>query len=129
MECPCCKEPMIVLELHRVETDHCLVCGGIWLDAGELELLLESSEERDALLNSFQVEKPTTEARRKCPICRKKMKKISCGRDKKVLIDKCRRNDGLWFDRGELRGVIEAGGLDQDNKMLHLLRDMFGENR
>ncbi len=40
MNCPVCKEPMIVLELDEVEIDHCISCGGIWLDAGELELLI-----------------------------------------------------------------------------------------
>ena len=35
---------MITLELEDVEIDHCLDCGGIWLDAGELELLLDEPE-------------------------------------------------------------------------------------
>ena len=41
MDCPVCKDAMIVMELNEVEIDHCLSCSGIWLDAGELELLLE----------------------------------------------------------------------------------------
>ena len=39
MDCPVCSEPMIVLEYDRVEVDYCVSCQGLWLDAGELELL------------------------------------------------------------------------------------------
>ena len=45
MNCPACKNAMITLELADVEIDHCVGCGGIWLDAGELELLMEAPEE------------------------------------------------------------------------------------
>ena len=40
MDCPVCKNLMITLELDEVEIDHCLDCGGIWLDSGELEQLI-----------------------------------------------------------------------------------------
>lgn len=125
MDCPVCKEPMIVLELDEVEIDHCISCGGIWLDAGELELLLDDSAEKDKLLSSFEVNKHTKEKARKCPICLKRMVKVLCGVDKGVLIDKCRRNDGLWFDKGELEEMIKVGSFDKDNKVLALLEDMF----
>ena len=51
MNCPVCKNPMVVLELDQIEIDHCLHCGGIWLDAGELELLLETEEDKARLKN------------------------------------------------------------------------------
>lgn len=51
MICPVCKEPMVVLELDQVEIDHCINCGGIWFDAGELELLLETEKERTRFLS------------------------------------------------------------------------------
>ena len=45
MKCPVCKEPTIVLELDEIEIDYCTSCGGIWLDAGELDLLIEDEKE------------------------------------------------------------------------------------
>jgi Zn-finger nucleic acid-binding protein len=116
---------MIVLELDEVEIDHCISCGGIWLDAGELELLLEDSDEKDKLLSSFEVDKTRKEKVRRCPICLKKMEKIFCGKTEKVRIDKCRRNDGIWFDTGELEEIIEMGSFDKENRVLNLLKDMF----
>lgn len=125
MNCPVCKEPMIVLELDEVEIDNCISCGGIWLDAGELELLLEDSEEKGKLLNSFQIDETSKEKPRRCPICLKRMEKVLCGKDKKVCVDKCRRNDGIWFDEGELETVIKMGSFDKENRVLNLLKDMF----
>ncbi len=127
MDCPLCREAMIVLELDEVEIDHCISCGGIWLDAGEVELLLENSAEKDSLLSSFKVDKNTKERPRKCPICLRRMEKVLCGTDKKILIDKCRRNDGIWFDTGELEEIIKMGSFGKDNRVLNLLKDMFGK--
>jgi len=118
---------MIVLELNEVEIDHCIACGGIWLDAGELELLLEGAEQKDKLLSSFKVDKSSKEKRRKCPICLRRMEKVLCGTQKTVRIDRCRKNDGLWFDRGELHDIVKEGHFDEDNKVLTLLNDMFGK--
>ncbi len=125
MDCPACKEPMIVLELDEVEIDHCISCGGIWLDEGELELLLGTSTEKDKFLISFKADKHTKEKRRNCPICLKRMDKVLYGQDRKILIDKCCQNDGLWFDLGELEEIIKMGSFDKENKVLNLLKDMF----
>ena len=127
MDCPECREPMIVLELNEVEIDHCISCRGIWLDAGELELLLEDSGEKDGLLSSFKIDKSTKERSRKCPICLKRMEKVLCGTDKEVRIDKCRKNDGIWFDMGELEQIIKMGTFDKNSRVLDLLKDMFGK--
>ncbi len=108
MDCPVCKNAMITLELDDVEIDHCLDCGGIWLDAGELELLLGEPERAKSLLESFSVDSKCAEVKRKCPICDKKMHKVIVGDSKPtLLIDKCRRGDGLWFDNGELHQMIQ----------------------
>ena len=129
MDCPGCREPMLVLELDEVEVDYCPGCKGIWLDEGELELLLENSSKKDELLASFVTDKTTKEKPRKCPICLKKMEKVTFGRNRKILIDKCRKNDGLWFDKGELEEVIRMGSFDENNKVLNLLKDIFGQEK
>jgi len=126
MNCPVCvKEPMVVLELDGVEIDYCLSCKGIWLDAGELELLLESSTEKDRVLESFTSDLTCSEQKRRCPIGGKKMDKIRCGSDRSVTIDKCSVNHGLWFDRGELFTLIKMGSADEHTKVLTMLKDMF----
>ena len=100
MDCPVCKNAMIVLELAEVEVDYCTDCSGIWLDAGELELLLGDSQQTGQLLDSFKTDSACAEKPRKCPICLKKMQKIVVGpATPPLLIDKCTRGDGLWWRR------------------------------
>jgi len=126
VDCPVCKNAMIVLELAEVEVDYCTDCGGIWLDAGELELLLGDSQQAKQLLDSFKIDSNRTEKRRKCPICLKKMQKIVVGPSAPpLLIDKCTRGDGLWFDKGELQDILDRATLDKDNKIQKLLADIF----
>lgn len=126
MNCPVCNEPMVVLELEQVEVDHCPGCKGIWLDEGELEMLLDDADRAYGFLDSFEVDDQTAEKTRKCPICRKRMEKVLCGADSAVQIDRCGKNrDGLWFDCGELASILRLGGLGADSTVLDLLRSMF----
>ena len=121
---------MITLELADVEVDHCIDCGGIWLDVGELELLLGQPQQAKTLLDSFKTSTCCTEKVRKCPICLEKMQKISVGFSAPVLLlDKCQRGDGLWFDKGELQDILDRAQLDQDNKIQKLLADIFGSEQ
>jgi len=56
------------------------------------------------------------------------MRKIIVGSSKPVLlIDKCRKGDGLWFDKGELQDIFDRAQLDKDNRIQKLLADMFGQ--
>lgn len=126
MDCPVCKNAMIALELAEVEVDYCTACGGIWLDAGELELLLGNAQNAEQLLDSFKIDSHCTEKRRKCPICLKRMQKIIVGPSRPVLLlDKCPRGDGLWFDKDELQDILNRAKLDKDNKIQKLLADIF----
>lgn len=128
MDCPVCKNAMITLELAEVEIDYCTDCGGIWLDAGELEILLGNSGQAKVLLDSFKIDADCRETRRKCPICMKKMQKIIAGTSKPFLtLDKCPKADGLWFDKGELSDILTKAKLDKDSKIQKLLGDIFNE--
>lgn len=125
MKCPVCDELMIVLELDQIEIDYCTECEGIWLDGGELELLLEEASEKDKLLSSFRINKSSGEMKVRCPICSKKMEKVLVGSEDEVLLDRCKNHHGLWFNKCELYDVVRLGGLDEENKILTLLKEIF----
>ena len=129
MDCPVCQNAMIVLELDEVEIDYCTECKGIWLDSGELELLLEDAAESKAVLQSFGPGQ-TDEKPRKCPICLKKMEKVLVGGTggKQELIDRCKKEHGLWFDAGELEQVLKMGHFDDEGKVPRLLGELFCVN-
>ena len=129
LNCPVCKEPMVVLELEEVEIDRCVSCKGIWLDAGELEILLGDSATRNQFIESFRGDAAAKEKPRKCPICDRRMEKVLCGWDSPVRIDRCKRNDGIWLDRGELKEILESACFGSDRRVLDLLKEMFAGER
>lgn len=130
MNCPVCTNAMITLELADVEIDHCIDCGGIWLDAGELELLLKDSHAAKEILNSFKSDSSGCEEKRRCPICNKKMDKIIVAQSAPpLLIDRCPKIHGLWFDRGELKNIFDKAQFDSENKINKILADMFGSEK
>lgn len=109
MKCPVDKSVMMVVEHRRIELDFCLKCSGVWLDSGELELLISVLQAEGANLRPDDLltpEKAEIKARRKCPICGLKMDKVWIGREHKVMIDRCTIGHGLWFDSGELQRVL-----------------------
>jgi Zn-finger nucleic acid-binding protein len=47
MNCPNCNETLVMAERQGVEIDYCPKCRGVWLDKGELDKIIERSEQRD----------------------------------------------------------------------------------
>ena len=135
MKCPACSNLMIVVEHENIELDYCTDCSGVWFDAGELELLLESMELEGSSLSLDSIltspEAKSSEKKRKCPICRQKMKKATVGHEPEVLIDACQRGDGLWFDKGEVGQLITqlsdkpSGESDSQGRVITFLGEVF----
>ena len=124
MNCVSCKEPLIVLELDQIEIDYCVECGGIWLDSGELEALLEDPHEVLKVLEAVASGRTGQQSNRRCPICDKRMIESGIGSEPEINIDFCPNNHGIWFDRGELEGVLKF--FDQKHgRVVSLLQDMF----
>jgi Zn-finger nucleic acid-binding protein len=71
----------------------------------------------------------TGPGRHNCPICNKKMEEIALGQKHQVLIDRCHQGHGLWFDKGELKEIIDIMGGRANQKVAALLQDIFGEKK
>ncbi len=127
MDCPVCKEPMAVLEYDHVEVAYCMVCHGIWLDAGEIELLFGDAAACHALLAGGDIERARGERRRRCPICRKKMGKDVSSGDTPVTYDRCPAGHGLWFDEGELGEILKGGAAFAESEIGAFLGGVFTE--
>jgi Zn-finger nucleic acid-binding protein len=99
----------------------CPKCEGLWVDAATIERIYAERERQVSLL---QVVDPTVVPAvavedkvqyLPCPVCRKLMNRVNFAHYSNVIVDIC-KGHGTWFDRDELRRVIEfirAGGLDQ----------------
>lgn len=130
MNCPACKEPLIVLEHEDIEVDYCLACEGIWLDTGELELLFGDARKCGEFIAAGNPAHAQGEATRRCPICRKNMAKAVTGGDHPIVYDRCGRGDGLWFDKGELLEVLTRGApRENDDPVVKWLRALFDRGK
>lgn len=127
MNCPACMHPMMALEYDAVEVDYCGACKGVWLDAGELELLFGDTKCRTSFLQGGTATGARSEKPRRCPICGIKMAKEITRGDTPVVYDSCPRGDGLWFDQGELEQVLAQGHPHAGGEhVTAFLREVFG---
>jgi len=135
MDCPACKGVMMIVEHDRIELDYCTNCAGVWFDYGELDLLLERLDLDSSAFSMNTIlalpDREVKESARKCPICRKKMRKVIVGSEPEVLIDVCPRGDGIWFDGGEVQQVIKQlvdkspAGIAGEGKVISFLGEVF----
>ena len=106
MLCPACEIEMLVLEMLDVEIDYCHKCGGIWLDEGELELLIGDKSESSQVYKVLSDKNNSgKKGEKKCPVCRKRMNQVVIPIGKGLEIDKCQSAHGIWFDKGELQEI------------------------
>ena len=134
MICPVCQKAMIVVEHQKIELDYCTSCQGVWFDSGELELFLESAELESPSQTIKDVldlpEVKLTHRQLKCPVCRRGMKETAIG-EPSINIDVCRRGDGLWFDGGELNGLLRqlasklSTKASTEQRVITFLREVF----
>ncbi len=134
MLCPVCHKVMIIVEHHRIELDYCTQCGGVWFDASELDLFINACGlpgpdfSPETLLRKPEVKE--TPHPRKCPLCRQKLRDVAIG-EPAVIVDVCRRRQGIWFDGGEIQQLLTqmaartASPEDASRKVLEFLGDTF----
>jgi Zn-finger nucleic acid-binding protein len=99
----------------------CPNCEGLWADAASLEQIWADREKQAAILGMPSMIKPAEAGAIEekvrylpCPECRKLMNRINFARISNVVVDVC-KGHGTWFDRDELRRIVEfirGGGLD-----------------
>jgi Zn-finger nucleic acid-binding protein len=105
VDCPVCREPLIVAEREGIELDVCPWCRGLWFDAGELGLLAEKLGRPLQVPEGVMEHAVTAEKPRPCPRCDRAMEKVYLGTSPRVLLDRC-AGHGLWFDHGELGSLV-----------------------
>ncbi len=134
MICPACNNEMIVVEYNQIELDYCTSCKGIWFDNTELDLLLKSLKlDSSGYLLKNMLDQPelfSLEKQHRCPICKKTMRLIHPQEMTELVLDICPRNDGIWFDGGELGQLIKQIGSKPANqtgehKVFNFLGELF----
>lgn len=129
--CPDCHEPLVAFERDGIEIDRCVACHGTWLDAGELEQIVERAGlDARRIEAALQAAGRGVRGRRRCPRCRKRLSVIGVGDDARgrVELDHCPRGHGLWLDAGEMRALVKAFSddrHDEESEISRFLLDLF----
>jgi Zn-finger nucleic acid-binding protein len=116
--CPRCEtETMKVVSLSGVQLEECPHCGGLWIGVEVFDRICSQKEAAEAAI-AVPLPPPVPVEYHvrylKCPQCAKLMNRYKFADRCGVVLDKCSLH-GIWFDRDELRQIIEfirAGGLD-----------------
>ncbi len=107
--CVRCTSVLDKATISDVEVDLCPSCGGLWLDAGELERLGRGdasalTELRQALGGSESPE-PASETESPCPACSAELHQTKVA---SVTVDFCPSCKGVFLDKGELDAAVKA---------------------
>jgi Zn-finger nucleic acid-binding protein len=110
MKCPACFNSLTQLQIGSLVVDVCQDgCGGVWLDAFELQRVDEESESAgEALLHIRCDPKVVVDPARKrdCPRCAGvKLQRHFFSALRRVEIDECPNCAGYWLDAGELAQI------------------------
>jgi Zn-finger nucleic acid-binding protein len=117
--CPGCGEPLVSFELEGISSDHCVACGGTWLDASEIQEIVErAGGSTDRLLAALKTADEKVDGSRTCVRCRSKMRTVKMGA---LDFDRCPYGHGIWFDKGELGEVLKRDG----GEVAGFLKELF----
>jgi len=94
-----------------IEIDACTLCGGTWLDKGELEALQRVHEHdhdndllpaQDRVALAYEMAKQKLDPHLDCPVCGTTMARHEYAWTSQVVIDECPKGCGMWLDKGEM---------------------------
>ncbi len=118
LPCPNCKLTMKPLVLRHTPLQECDACHGIWIDAASFERICADRERQADVLGAPSQEKPRRRPPyvryRPCPQCERLMNRLNFAHISGVVVDVC-KGHGIWFDRDELRHIVEfirEGGME-----------------
>jgi Zn-finger nucleic acid-binding protein len=119
--CPQCHAGLESVKLANVDARECPKCEGLWIDVETFNGICADREQQAAILGGptpppEPIELTLDPVRYlPCPECHTLMNRVNFAQRSGVIIDTC-RGHGTWFDRDELRHIVEfirAGGLEK----------------
>jgi Zn-finger nucleic acid-binding protein len=121
LKCPRCAIDMNAMMIGRAPVRECSRCEGLWLEAPVFHLICADREQQSVILGDAFANNPkprtANEAQVRyipCPHCRQLMNRVNFAKCSDVIVDVC-KGHGTWFDRDELRQIVEfirGGGME-----------------
>lgn len=104
--CPACETPMSTVRVAGVAVDGCDACGGVWLDAGEVQRLGNWPAALDAVGRRFKPNTPSLSLGKiVCPACSGALEPHELQSLPGIELDQCASCGGLWLDAGEAQQI------------------------
>ena len=106
MRCPKCRADMEQVEYEGTEIDRCTICGGIWFDAGEIDIMRD--EKAAAAIDTGDASKGKQTNmidRYRCPRCSGSMVRMVDPDQPHIWYETCSSCSGSFLDAGELRDL------------------------
>lgn len=100
-KCPECGNYFYILHINNVEIDCCKKCDSLWFDPGELQILMNTT---DDITNDFL---HAGKSKYKCPVCHSELRKRSFLFPERIVVDECLNGHGVYFEKGELEHVFK----------------------
>ncbi|HJZ83103.1 MAG TPA: zf-TFIIB domain-containing protein [Pyrinomonadaceae bacterium] len=130
LKCPRCRVDMSSVTIGAAQMRECERCEGLWVETGAFESICSHQEQQSAVLGAATLA-PANHAPQAsdakvryvpCPQCGQLMNRINFAKCSNVIVDVC-KGHGTWFDRDELRQIVEfirGGGMEASRqKLLH----------
>jgi Zn-finger nucleic acid-binding protein len=122
-KCPRCNTDFLIVKVSRKMLSECPACGGLWVDNDTLQAICNDQEQQQAIMGfnpeimtaTSVASVPSGRAYIPCPECKKLMNRRQFAGCSGVIIDWC-KGHGAWFDRNELRQIVQFildGGLNK----------------
>jgi Zn-finger nucleic acid-binding protein len=123
--CPRCQIDMEAIVVGATNLRECPKCEGIWADTAALDQICADREKQAAVLG-LPAHLPVPESDLPvetvhyvpCPVCKELMNRINFANCSHIILDVCHLH-GTWFDKDELRQIVEfirAGGMDKSRQ-------------
>jgi Zn-finger nucleic acid-binding protein len=120
--CPRCQIPLEAVVIGTANLQECKKCEGLWADK-EVFLQICADREKQASVLNLGVPATADGVKRMeekifylpCPVCQQLMNRVNFAQCSRVIVDVC-RDHGTWFDKDELREIVEfirSGGMEK----------------
>jgi Zn-finger nucleic acid-binding protein len=94
------------IDYEGTEIDRCIICHGIWFDAGEIEVLKDKQAAAAIDTGDAKVGKRSnTMDNYQCPRCSGAMAKVVDPEQTHIWYETCSSCNGSYLDAGELRDL------------------------
>ena len=113
MRCPKCRADMEQVVYEGTEIDRCTICGGIWFDAGEIEVMRDKQAAATIDTGDAKIGKESNAIDHyQCPRCSGSMVRVVDPKQTHIWYETCSSCSGSYLDAGELRDLSSVSIAD-----------------